>query len=121
MVAINNKTIENAVVGIICDHIIMERVASAIMTANSAFYPKQDDEGFSPYDNYGGFYNAFLVLGISEEEVLRPRLSDKLNEISYNSEESAKILAVKIYKEWLVEIKNYFVEVKNMKPKLVKV
>lgn len=120
MKVIDNESMEEAVIGILLDNIIMNRINDAMVVINNVVHPNNLDNVFEPIFKYEGYYNALLIMGISKELELTERLSSIFNEVE-QSEEGAPILAKKIYKLWMECIRDYFVEVSNRKQKLVKV
>ena len=110
MKLLNNKALEEATKGILKDHIIWERVARAIRIANNAVHPNDDEEEFEPDCQYIGYGNAFDVLGIRKEHDLTGILGEMVyHKLIECANVSAKILAEEMYNDWLIAIKDYFI------------
>ena len=113
MKIINNKALEKAAKGILRDHIIWERVASAMRMACNVVHPKDDEEDFQPDVHYIGYVNAFDILGIRGENDLTGILGEMVYHKLNNNKTSAIILAEEMYNDWLVAIKDYYVNKSN--------
>jgi hypothetical protein len=95
-----------AVIGILQDAIVWDRVSSNMLDIVNAFSPKEFKHDFETSDQHHGYVNAFHIMGIYDKDAL----CEQLASLFYNFREdtsSAKDLAEVIYLSWLVCIKNY--------------
>lgn len=110
-----NKKTENAIVKILTDDIIYTRIEDALFRLHNAFNPSnsQDIDSKFTYE-YSGYSTAFDILGIDKHDELAEILGIVTYEMKQASNESADVLASKIYHNWLNEIKNYFLTQKQV-------
>ncbi len=114
MEAVNNKNIEKAITGILFDQILWYRVTKGLEAISNCVHPSQPEEMFEPDSKYTGSMNAYLILGVSSNRDIVDMLNYRLYDMMMDSEQSAIILAKEIYQEWLLDIKNYYINRKEV-------
>ena len=114
---INNKPQERAIIGIIQDSIIWQRVSNGMFEILNAFHPEKCENEFQIDYKYRGFENALILMGLDNEELnesLGEIFNEYLNLKNPKHDIAANELAETIYIEWLVCIKNYCVTLKTV-------
>ncbi|MFV0377770.1 MAG: hypothetical protein ACK5JD_10780 [Mangrovibacterium sp.] len=106
-ITVSDQT-EQAIIGILSDHIMWFRVSNGMFKVINAFHPSECENDFTPDFNFHGYSNAFKVLGIWDEDELVNKLTQIYLDNYLDSEENAETLAHKMYFEWMVIIRNYF-------------
>ena len=110
METIKNNPQEQAIIGIIQDAIIWNRVSNKMYEMINAFHPQKSEEDLNLEDRYKGYNNALNAMGLKDNV----DLCDKLSTIFWNSitfpeksEDRADKLAESIYIDWLLCMKNH--------------
>lgn len=114
METINNKPQEQAIICIIEDTILWNRVSSKMLDIVNVFHPSELQHEFNPEYKYNGYFNALNIMGISNNHDLCDKLSDIFWDLNAKSKGKADDLAKTIYIEWLVCIKNYCATLKTV-------
>lgn len=107
MRGIKNDFQKDAVIGIIQDAIMVNRIIHGMDYLVNAFNLKEKNAEFIPLEEYRGIRNAFDMMGISQEY----ELCNKLNTVFYEcrfKEQAADKLAVYIFRAWKLFSKEYF-------------
>lgn len=114
---VKNKQQEQAIIGIIQDAIIWNRIAGKMHDIINAFEPLENEHGFNPEYSYSGYMNALHVMGLIHDDNICGQLSDifwELSAVGVNKNNKADELSQTIYIEWLVCIKNYCATIKTV-------
>jgi hypothetical protein len=109
---------EQAIIDIIQDSIVFNRIARGAYDIINAFSPKDAQYDFNVEDDYKGYYSALKLVADFNDD----KLCGQLSEIFWNTTEyskstkngNAQELAQTIYIEWLVCIKNYYATLKTV-------
>jgi hypothetical protein len=107
METINNKLQEQAIIGIIEDAILWNRISRKMLDIINAFHPSELEHEFHPEYKYNSYSNAFCLMGIYDNDQICSSLADIFWNLSTESNGKSDELAKTIYIEWLVSIKNY--------------
>ncbi len=91
---------EEAILGILSDCIIWERIGDGMFIAVNAFNLNANEYEFEPQWEYHGYSNVFRMLNIYDKDALVDKLSTNFQN-HYNSKERADVLAKKIYDDWM--------------------
>jgi hypothetical protein len=110
-----NEQHEQAIISIIQDSIIWNRVAKNMFNIVNAFSPKKQS-GLNEFEteyHVEGCINAYRVMGVYNNDDLCEELGDLYWDM-LKSEKPANELAQSIYIDWLVCIKNYCATLKTV-------
>nr|WP_299486121.1 hypothetical protein [uncultured Allomuricauda sp.] len=110
---IENKQKEEAIIGIINDHILWYRIGNGMHKILNAFDLVNDNNEFEVDNHFNGIYNAFELIGIFKDD----KICGKLSNIFYEKLESSlktHELARLIYVDWLVTIREYYTNLKEV-------
>ena len=95
----NNQQKKAAVIGIIHDAIIWDRVNNGVTTILNAFNPQEYNHEFFINLRYKGYENAFDTLELKNEGV-KEKLAIIYCQKSFNNKTEASVLAESIVNEW---------------------
>lgn len=102
---------EQAIIRIIADSIIFQRIANSMVDILSVVNPSKVEE-FEPEHKYYGVTNAVDLLGITsmEDAELRDSMFDEYVRYAYDKSntESSEALAQSLYFDWLRKIKDHY-------------
>lgn len=112
MKEVTKSKTEEAIIGILTDYIIWRRVECGVHKMLTAFDPQSNECEFEPDALYKGQKNAFILMGIYDDDSLCSKLSRITWDI-FNKNEKADEVAKSVYVDWLVAIREYYVEKKG--------
>ncbi|WP_407489157.1 hypothetical protein [Elizabethkingia anophelis] len=98
---------DRAIIGIIADHIVFDRISAGVSEILNSFAPINEDKRMDV--KYNGIYLAFFFMDVEDKDLCR-LLDDIYFDATFNSEEKrdADELAKHIYMLWLNKIKDFF-------------
>ena len=103
----NNLQKKTAVIGIIQDAILWDRVNNGVTSILNAFNPQEYNHEFFTNLRYKGYENAFDLLELKNEE-LKEKLAIIYCQKSLNNKSEASLIAESIVDDWIacLSIKN---------------
>ena len=98
----------NALIQIISDSIIMDRICPSLNQVINANNPNENLEEFELEHKLHGIGTAWVILNIDDDEKLIDILGQYYLDQLFKSGEDAGVLANRIYRQWLELIKDYY-------------
>ncbi|MFC4219406.1 hypothetical protein [Flagellimonas marina] len=98
------QKINLVITGIIRDALIVDRMHQHLYNICNVMNPIGMDRRFEPMDEFKGIKNAFILLGIEDNQNLTEELHDIFDGYCFDEKHKVAELPEKIYSEWLSAI-----------------
>ncbi len=104
---------EEAIIGIISDHILWHRIEEGMHKILNSFDPIESSCEFEVNNHYNGIYNAYELMGLFKDDDICGRLSNIFYEMVEQTGKAHE-LARLIYVDWMVAIREYYTSLKEV-------